>query len=229
MDYHTKKALLNHQIFMEKILSNPEFFLELIKWKDKLRITDKDLGNFYNAKKGTHGKAYGYGAKLINKIGKNKNIDFVEWLDSFCKQYDLGELWKQSLINYVACGYYCPPEKSIQVQVNRDKGLIILEIGADITKEDFNETWKDIKKKIKELPKKEKRNFSKKSFKNLEEILKVNELKAKGIKGIDLITYLVPNDDGDDMESLPKSDDDKKKLKSIKTKRQRIQRKGYKK
>lgn len=229
MDYSTKKILLNHQIFMEKLLANPNFFLEILKWKDKLRITNRDLGNFYGTKKAVYLEGRNYGIKLMEKIVREENIEFISWLNKFSDKYKLNENWKQRIIDYIACGYYCPPTKSIHAFINKERSVITLKISADITKEDFYETWKEVKEKIKELPKRKKRSFSSKSFRSLEDVLRANKFRAEGIKGMDLAAYLSPNDDGDEMESLPSKEADEKIIKNLKIKRQRLQRRGYQK
>lgn len=211
---------------MEKLITNPEFFLEIIKWQDKLRITKNDLGSFFDTKRQVHSKARKCGIELMEKIVKKKDIDFINWLNSFCKKYQLNENWKQSMIDYIACGYYCPPDMTTNTYLDKTKNIIILELDASTTKEDFKEAWKVVREKLKELPTK-KRKFSHRSFKNLENILMFNKLKKGGLKGLNLIGALNPNDDGDEMDTISSVEKDKKLLKNLKIQRQRTRRRGY--
>jgi len=87
MDYYTKKVLLNHQIFMEKLLANPAFFKEILEWQEKMIITDEKLGNFFDTKKETYVKAREYGIQLMEQIIKEKNTDFIGWLNGLSEKY----------------------------------------------------------------------------------------------------------------------------------------------
>ena len=209
---------------MEKLLANPDFFLEIIAWKDKLQITDEDLGSFFAVKKAVYAKAHKFGNQLLEKIRTTQNEEFLRWLDDFCIKNHLGNVWKRPILDYVACGYYCPPETSIDIDLNKERDSVILEINADATKEDFEKAWIKIKEKLKELPGNHSRKLSHKSFKNLEKILKANDIHYKeGLKGLDLIGRL--HEDAEDISELA----DKKRKHNLKIIRQRLQRRGYKK
>jgi hypothetical protein len=224
MDYFTKKVLLNHQIFMEKLLANSDFFLEIIAWKYKLQITDNDLGDFFAVKKEVYVQAHEFGNQLLEKIRTTKNEAFLRWLDSFCIKNQLGSIWKRPILDYIACGYYCPPETSVDINLNKERNSIILELNADTTKEDFEKAWIQIRKKLKELPNNQSRKLSNKSFRNLEKILKANEIRDKeGLKGLDLIGRLYEN--AEDISELT----DKKRKHNLKIAQQRLKRRGYKK
>lgn len=227
MNDTTKRLLLNHQIFMEKLLANPEFFLEILTWKKRLQITKADLGDFFNTNEKIRVKARKYGIKLMEKIVKDDNVDFISWLSDFCLKYQLASTWKQSLIDYIACGYYCPPATSLTVTVDQQKEIVVIELGADTSKEEFNRAWNSVKEAQKAFPQKTKRRFSEKSFASLEMILKSNRIRNKhGLKGLDLIADLY-SDDGKSMEDIPSKETDKKRLQNLKIQRQRANRRGY--
>lgn len=222
MNYSTKKILLNHQVFMEKLLANPDFFLELLKWRDKLGITDSNLGNFFDQKKSVYFEARKYGIELMEKIVKDENTEFINWLSGFIKKYELNRNWEQSIIDYIACGYYCPPVKSVYAHTDKNKNAIVLEIAPGTTKEDFERAWSEVKDKLNELPKKHARKFSHKSFKSLELVLKANKVKhEESLKGLELIAKLY-EDDKDISEKT-----DRKRKEKLKITQQRLKRRGY--
>lgn len=220
MDYSTDRILLNHQIFMEKLLADPNFFLEIITWKGKLQLSNSDLGNFFNSKKNCK-KARLYGIELMEKILKKKDYEFIYWLNDFCKKYQLSDVWQQSLIDFIACGYYCPPTTAISVTADKEQGFVILKIGADASKKDFAHTWNEVKKAQKVLPMKTRRRLSKKSFSNLEKVLNANKLRAEGLKGLDIIAHLYEEVDDESKEA------DKKRLRNLKIIQQRTKKRGY--
>lgn len=220
MDYSTDRILLNHQIFMEKLLADPNFFLEIIIWKGKLQLSNSDLGNFFDSKK-NHKKARLYGIELMEKILKKKNHEFIYWLNDFCKKYQLSDVWQQSLIDFIACGYYCPPTTAISVTIDKEQGLVILKMGADVSKKDFTHVWNEVKKAQKVLPTKTKRRLSKRSFSNLEKVLIKNKLRTEGLKGLGIIAKLYEEVDDESKKA------DERRLKNLKIIQQRTKKRGY--
>lgn len=207
---------------MEKLLANPAFFKEILEWQEKMIITDEKLGNFFDTKKETYVKAREYGIQLMEQIIKEKNTDFIGWLNGLSEKYNLSKGWEQSIIDYIACGYYCPPETSIDVMLDKNKGTVILEIRSDATKEDFEKAWTVTQEKLRELPMKNSRKFSQKSFKNLERILLANKLKHdEKLKGLDLVGRLY-----EDEEDITK-EADKKRQNTLKITQQRLRKRGY--
>jgi hypothetical protein len=76
------------------------------------------LGNFFDTDKRTWIEARKHGIRLMERIFKEENVEFISWLSDFCLKYKLGTTWEQSIIDYIACGYYCPPTTSIVVKAN---------------------------------------------------------------------------------------------------------------
>jgi hypothetical protein len=222
MDYFTKKVLLNHQLFIEKLLANPDFFREILDWQERLMLTDQKLGNFFDTKKEIYIEARKYGIRLMEQIMKEENIDFMNWLNEFAEKYNLSKDWEQRIIDLIACGYYCPPETSIDITLNKDANVVFLEIRPGATKEDFEKAWTMTREKLKELPAKNSRKFSQKSFRNIEKILLANKLRSdEKLKGLDLIGRIYENEE-DITEKA-----DKRRKNTLKIAQQRLKKRGY--
>lgn len=233
-NYFSRLVLLNHQIFLEKMIQHPRLFMELMNWKRKLTLTNADLGGIFDQNNKnkryfikTFREANELSKQFVTKLSKDRNHEFIKWFDNFLAECNFQDYWEKPLIRYISCGYYCPPEEMIEISINKDKNTISIEFGPEISKNDLIKYWPAISQKTKELKKVNRRRYSIKSLENLMIYIKSSELKKKRIlknephTDLEMIGELYPNP-GDGIDDIMPIDEDKKLLNKMRVSKHRI-------
>lgn len=178
LGYFERNFFKNHQIFMEKFYEDVRFFEEIIEWQMKLMLTDQAIGDPFSIRSfKNHKLAHEYGVKLGEKILKNKNFAFIEWFNKFFDRYDLSKNWETPILNFIACGYYCPPKLST-LRVEKVKEGVVLYLDKKTSLNDIRSSWSVISDKL-GGDNETKRRISKTFFKNIEEQMKSSKVSSK--------------------------------------------------
>lgn len=231
LGYFEKNFFKNHQIFIEKIYENARFFDEILKWHIELKLTDKMVGDIFTIKSfKNHTLAQEYGAKLGEKIIKDENIEFMTWFNEFFDRFNLSKTWEIPVLNFIACGYYCPPETT-NIKIESSKGDVVLRLDKNTTLNDIRNSWSIISSNLKngEMPK---RRISKTFYKNIEEQIKAskttkrvfldgntNEYETENC--LDVL-YRIHDDNDTNLDEIDK--DPKKAISKFKTNKHRLKR-----
>ncbi len=177
LGYFERNFFKNHQIFIEKVYQDERFFGEILEWHIKLKLVKRDLGDIFTIKSfRNHEKAQECGLKLLEKVRDDQNMEFMEWFCNFCDKHDLPKTWEPTIRNFIACGYYCPPETAnLTITSDGNKVTVLLEPTASLN--DLKQSWPLIAEKLERLKSTPKRRISKSFFKNIEEQIKAGKLK----------------------------------------------------
>lgn len=181
LGYLEKNFFKNHKIFVVKCLRKEKLRKELFFHYFEYRIINNKIGDAFDVKSfKNHKLAHEYGIKLMTKILEEKNYDFIEWFDGFLKKSGLGENWYIPLINFIACGYYCPPkEMNITISKNEDENELILRLSPDTSRNDLIKSWPLISDKLNELKRNKRMRIPKTFFRDLDEQDKANAIGKK--------------------------------------------------
>jgi hypothetical protein len=181
LGYHERNFFKNHRLFTENIMKNKGVIKELYFWHFELRITDKKIGDVFDISSfKNHKIAHEYGMELMKKIIKTRNYKFIGWFDDMLKKLNLGEQWFIPLMNFIACGYYCPP-KELTIRTIRDENhnKVLLELSKNTSRNDLMNNWKIIEIELFKLKNERKIRMPRSFFKNLSE-----QIDAFGKKGV---------------------------------------------
>lgn len=175
LNYFERNFFKNHQIFIEKFYENKRFFDEILEWHSKLKLTHEMVGDIFTIKSfKNHKLAHEYGIELMKIIIKNKNTEFIIWFNNFFERFSLSKVWETSLLNFIACGYYCPPETThIKIEHNDEETMLYLD--KDTTLNDVRNSWPIILKKL-DASESPKRRISRTFFQNMEEQIKASKI-----------------------------------------------------
>ena len=108
----SKNIINNRDIFADKIFSKNLFFKEILDWQKKLRVTKNSLGDVLADRKidpKKQKKADEYGRQLLEKVVKENDVQFMRWFYTFFERFELSRSWENTIINLIACDYFCPP------------------------------------------------------------------------------------------------------------------------
>ena len=221
----------NHQIFTEKLYENERFFGEILEWHFKLKLTDERVGDIFTIKSfKNHKLAHEYGATLGQKIIQNENLEFITWFNGFFDRFNLSKIWEISILNFIACGYYCPPETT-NIKIEQDKNGVVLRLDKNATLNDIRNSWSIISNKLdnKEIPK---RRISKTFFKDIDEQIKAskttkrisldgNTNKYETENSLDIL-YRIHDNDKNKLDKI--EEDPKKAVSRFRTNKHRLSR-----
>ncbi|QQS61832.1 MAG: hypothetical protein IPN70_02880 [Candidatus Moraniibacteriota bacterium] len=231
LGYFERNFFKNHQIFMEKMYENTRFFEEILEWHIKLKLTDEMVGDIFSIKSfKNHKLAHEYGATLGEKIIKDEDIEFMTWFNGFFSKFNLSKTWEIPVLNFIACGYYCPPETT-SIKIESDKGDVVLRLDKNATLNDLRNSWPIISSRLdnSESPR---RRISKTFFKNIEEQIKASKItKRTSLDGntneyetenyLDIL-YRIHDDDEKYQDKIDK--DPEKAISKFKTNKHRLKR-----
>lgn len=183
LGYLERNFFKNHQIFMEKLYKDERFFGEILEWYLKLRLTKKMLGDpFTIGSFKNHKAAHEYGLKLMRRISEEKNIEFIEWFNNFFSRYSLSRNWEIPITNYIACGYYCPPE-NVNIRIQKNNKEVVLYLDPPTSLNDIRNSWPLISEALDNKHKK--RRISKSFYANIEEQIKAVQISRETCYDVD--------------------------------------------
>lgn len=231
LGYFERNFFKNHQLFIEKIYENKKFFEEVLEWHIKLRLTREMVGDVFTIKSfKNHKLAHEYGVSLGEKIIRDENIEFITWFSEFFDKYNLSKTWEIPILNFIACGYYCPPETT-NIKIEQNEKGVTLHLDKNATLNDIRNSWPIISSKLdnKEVPK---RRISKTFFKNIEEQIKASKIAKRSYLDGNTNKYETENfldilyrTHEDDEKKLDKIDKNPKKaLSKFRTNKHRLKR-----
>jgi hypothetical protein len=159
---------------------NKGFFEEIHFWHWKLRLTETIIrSTLMGGSKSSQGIAKTFGEELVDKIIRERNTEFMNWFYSFFEKYLLSRNWEKSLIEFIACAYYYPPEIiSINMETDLKKNKLILYLDPEVSQNELYESWPAIKKELAKLNKGHRKNLSKKFSKNLAKLTEFSKLRG---------------------------------------------------
>jgi hypothetical protein len=228
LGYFERNFFKNYQIFLEKLYENERFFGEILEWQTELKLTPKRIGDIFTIKSfKNHKLAHKYGVSLMKKVVKEKNDDFMLWFSEFFDRYNLSRNWEIPILNFIACGYFCPPE-TYNIEARQKGNDIIIRIEPGASSNDLIKAYSLFSEKFKKKPK---RRISQNFFQNIKEQIQAfkvpktsfdwTENKYKKLRNIDILYEVY----GDDEEKLNELDKNQKKLVSrFKTNKNRLKR-----
>ncbi|MCX6766851.1 MAG: hypothetical protein NT170_03705 [Candidatus Moranbacteria bacterium] len=172
-----RNIIKNDVIFKEKCAANKNIEKELLEWKKRLRMTKEDLGDVIDGAADVKDdeklakKITGHFIQVILANRKN-NIEFIRWFYNFFEKYQIHRIWEESILEYIACGYYCPPQTTtIDIALNKDENIVELKLLPETSSLDLQNSWYFIKRELQKLDshKTKKRRVPRTLYKNLEE------------------------------------------------------------
>ena len=171
LGYFETNFFKNHRIFIEKCLRNEKLRKELFFHYFEYRIVEEKIGDAFDARTfKNHKLAHEHGIKLMTKVLEKKDYACIEWFSGFLKESGLGENWHIPLMNFIACGYYCPPkETSMVISKNEMENEVVLRLSPDTSRNDLIKSWPLISDKLNELKRKKRMRIPKTFFRDLEE------------------------------------------------------------
>lgn len=175
---YAHNILANDVVFKTKCAENKDLMKEVLAWKSKLRLTEEDIGNVIDgtANVGDDEKlAEKITELLIHRIvaDKRDNMDFIRWFYDFFDKYKLNRIWDESVLRFIACGYYCPPlTKTVDILLNKEENIVELKLQPETSSLDLQYSWYLVKKELDKLKasKDKKRRVPRTFYKNLREL-----------------------------------------------------------
>lgn len=181
LGYFETNFFKNHKIFIEKCLRNEKLRKELFFHYFEYRIVKEKIGDAFDTRTfKNHKLAHEHGTRLMTKILEEEDYGFIEWFSGFLKESGLGENWHIPLMNFIACGYYCPPKEiNIVISKNEDGNEVVLRLSPDTSRNDLIKSWPLISDKLNELKRKKRMRIPKTFFRDLDEQDKANAIGKK--------------------------------------------------